>query len=88
MQTPTQQQLGMGLDQVYPEFLSILEVTTDSRSLGFYGRLDQDEWFHTTVTNVEPTAKQSWVLHPWVSEQEPYADSITDTCTSVRGWSL
>ncbi|KAK7686545.1 hypothetical protein QCA50_010145 [Cerrena zonata] len=32
---------------------------------GFYGRLDQDGWFHTTVTNVEPTAKQSWVLHPW-----------------------
>ncbi|KAI0069446.1 S-adenosyl-L-methionine-dependent methyltransferase [Panus rudis PR-1116 ss-1] len=31
---------------------------------GMYGRLDADGWFHTTVTNVEPTAKQSWVLHP------------------------
>jgi len=29
-----------------------------------YGRLDKDQYFHTTVTNVEPTAKQSWVLHP------------------------
>ncbi|OCH84951.1 S-adenosyl-L-methionine-dependent methyltransferase, partial [Obba rivulosa] len=32
---------------------------------GMYGRLDAQAWFHTTVTNVEPTAKQSWVLHPW-----------------------
>ncbi|KZT09519.1 S-adenosyl-L-methionine-dependent methyltransferase [Laetiporus sulphureus 93-53] len=32
---------------------------------GLYGRLDKDEWFHTTVTNVEPTAKQSWVLNPY-----------------------
>ncbi|KAI0095061.1 S-adenosyl-L-methionine-dependent methyltransferase [Irpex rosettiformis] len=31
----------------------------------FYGRLDKDKWFHTTVTNVEPMAKQSWVLNPW-----------------------
>lgn len=34
---------------------------------GLYGRLDKDKWFKTTVTNVEPTAKQSWVLNPWVS---------------------
>ncbi|KAI0828845.1 S-adenosyl-L-methionine-dependent methyltransferase [Trametes gibbosa] len=32
---------------------------------GMYGRLDQNKWFHTTVTNVEPTAKQSYVIHPW-----------------------
>ncbi|KZT70140.1 S-adenosyl-L-methionine-dependent methyltransferase [Daedalea quercina L-15889] len=32
---------------------------------GMYGRLNKDEWFNTTVTNVEPTAKQSWVLHPY-----------------------
>nr|VWP01255.1 Glucans biosynthesis glucosyltransferase H (EC [Ganoderma boninense] len=31
---------------------------------GMYGRLDVKDWFHTTVTNVDPTAKQSYVLHP------------------------
>ncbi|TBU32705.1 S-adenosyl-L-methionine-dependent methyltransferase [Dichomitus squalens] len=31
---------------------------------GMYGRLDEKDWFHTTVTNVDPTAKQSYVLHP------------------------
>ncbi|KAI0686823.1 hypothetical protein BC835DRAFT_1309374 [Cytidiella melzeri] len=35
------------------------------RESGFYGRLDKDKWFHTTVTNVEPMAKQSWVLNPY-----------------------
>ena len=30
---------------------------------GLYGRLDKDRWFHTTVTNVVPTAKQSYVIH-------------------------
>ena len=33
---------------------------------GLYGRLDKDAWFSTTVTNVDPTAKQSKVLHPYV----------------------
>ena len=33
---------------------------------GMYGRLDAKDWFHTTVTNVDPTAKQSYVLHPKV----------------------
>ncbi|KAH9935023.1 uncharacterized protein B0H18DRAFT_1082741 [Fomitopsis serialis] len=33
--------------------------------LGMYGRLNKDEWFNTTVTNVQPDAKQSWVLHPY-----------------------
>ncbi|THH07097.1 hypothetical protein EW146_g9422 [Bondarzewia mesenterica] len=33
---------------------------------GMYGRLDQDGFFHTTVTNVTPTAKQSFVLHPYI----------------------
>ncbi|PPQ86962.1 hypothetical protein CVT25_009784 [Psilocybe cyanescens] len=32
---------------------------------GIYGRLDKDGVFPTTVTNVDPTAKQSQVLHPW-----------------------
>jgi len=31
---------------------------------GLYGRIDGDSFFSTTVTNMEPTAKQSWVLHP------------------------
>lgn len=34
---------------------------------GHYGRMDPDEWFQTTVTNVEPTAKQCRVLNPYVS---------------------
>ncbi|KAH9932061.1 S-adenosyl-L-methionine-dependent methyltransferase [Epithele typhae] len=38
---------------------------------GLYGRLDRNRWFHTTVTNVEPTAKQSYVIH--------YADHRTLT---------
>lgn len=33
---------------------------------GLYGRLDKDYVFQTTVTNVEPTAKQSRVLNPYV----------------------
>ncbi|KAI9429370.1 hypothetical protein BJY52DRAFT_1345301 [Lactarius psammicola] len=32
---------------------------------GLYGRLDKDYVFQTTVTNVEPTAKQSRVLNPY-----------------------
>ncbi|KAH9849210.1 S-adenosyl-L-methionine-dependent methyltransferase [Lenzites betulinus] len=32
---------------------------------GMYGRVDENKWFHTTVTNVAPTAKQSYVIHPW-----------------------
>ncbi|KAF9566963.1 S-adenosyl-L-methionine-dependent methyltransferase [Agrocybe pediades] len=31
---------------------------------GIYGRLDPKGVFPTTVTNVDPTAKQSWCLHP------------------------
>ncbi|KAI0640019.1 S-adenosyl-L-methionine-dependent methyltransferase [Trametes polyzona] len=31
---------------------------------GMYGRVDENSWFHTTVTNVAPTAKQSYVIHP------------------------
>lgn len=33
---------------------------------GVYGRLDKDGFFPTTVTNMDPTAKQCRVLHPWV----------------------
>ncbi|TCD63769.1 hypothetical protein EIP91_004952 [Steccherinum ochraceum] len=40
-------------------------VARDGFRPGMYGRLDKDGWFHTTVTNVEPTAKQSWVLNPF-----------------------
>ncbi|KAF8559884.1 S-adenosyl-L-methionine-dependent methyltransferase [Imleria badia] len=32
---------------------------------GFYGRVERDGWFRTTVTNVDPTAKQSRVIHPY-----------------------
>ena len=34
--------------------------------IGLYGRLDKNFVFQTTVTNVEPTAKQSRVLNPYV----------------------
>ncbi|OBZ68208.1 DNA (cytosine-5)-methyltransferase 1B [Grifola frondosa] len=40
-------------------------VARDGFRPGLYGRLDKDGWFQTTVTNVEPTAKQSWVLNPY-----------------------
>ncbi|KAG9313921.1 S-adenosyl-L-methionine-dependent methyltransferase [Chiua virens] len=30
---------------------------------GLYGRIQRDGWFQTTVTNVDPTAKQSRVIH-------------------------
>jgi hypothetical protein len=33
---------------------------------GVYGRLDKNGFFPTTVTNMDPTAKQSQVLHPSV----------------------
>ncbi|RDB29208.1 DNA (cytosine-5)-methyltransferase 3 [Hypsizygus marmoreus] len=32
---------------------------------GLYGRLDRNEYFPTTVTNMDPTAKQSKVLNPY-----------------------
>ncbi|KAA1471594.1 S-adenosyl-L-methionine-dependent methyltransferase, partial [Dentipellis sp. KUC8613] len=32
---------------------------------GLYGRIDKDGYFQTTVTNMEPTAKQSKVLNPY-----------------------
>ncbi|KAF9041782.1 S-adenosyl-L-methionine-dependent methyltransferase [Hymenopellis radicata] len=32
---------------------------------GMFGRIDASGVFQTTVTNVGPTAKQSYVLHPW-----------------------
>ncbi|KAI6012619.1 hypothetical protein F5J12DRAFT_819224 [Pisolithus orientalis] len=32
---------------------------------GYYGRVPKDGWFQTTVTNVDPTAKQCRVLHPY-----------------------
>ncbi|CCM04603.1 uncharacterized protein FIBRA_06785 [Fibroporia radiculosa] len=40
-------------------------VARDGFRAGLYGRLDKNEWFQTTVTNVEPTAKQSRVLNPY-----------------------
>ena len=40
---------------------------------GLYGRLDGDLWFHTTVTNVQPTAKQSYVIHYRVRPPSPSA---------------
>jgi DNA (cytosine-5)-methyltransferase 1 len=35
---------------------------------GAYGRLDKDGVFATIVTNVDPTAKQSRVLNPYVCQ--------------------
>ncbi|KAH7927250.1 S-adenosyl-L-methionine-dependent methyltransferase [Leucogyrophana mollusca] len=32
---------------------------------GLYGRMDKDGWFQTTVTNVDPSAKQCRVLNPY-----------------------
>ncbi|KIL00792.1 hypothetical protein PAXRUDRAFT_29521 [Paxillus rubicundulus Ve08.2h10] len=32
---------------------------------GLYGRVQRDGWFQTIVTNVDPTAKQCRVLHPY-----------------------
>ncbi|KIM70040.1 hypothetical protein SCLCIDRAFT_12660 [Scleroderma citrinum Foug A] len=32
---------------------------------GYYGRVSKDKWFQTTITNVDPTAKQGRVLHPY-----------------------
>ncbi|OJA18063.1 hypothetical protein AZE42_05415 [Rhizopogon vesiculosus] len=32
---------------------------------GLYGRVDKDRWFQATVTNIDPTAKQSRVLNPY-----------------------
>jgi len=43
-----------------PGFCSLLQET------GWYGRLDKNGVFPTTVTNVDPTAKQSRVLNPYV----------------------
>ena len=47
---------------------------------GLYGRLDKDYVFQTTVTNVEPTAKQSRVLNPYVRR----CRMIHDVPSSVR----
>ncbi|TFK42046.1 S-adenosyl-L-methionine-dependent methyltransferase [Crucibulum laeve] len=41
-----------------------LSANADYRS-GLYGRLDKDGCFPTTVTNMDPTAKQSKVLNPY-----------------------
>ena len=30
---------------------------------GFYGRPDKSKWFRTISTNLQPTARQSYVLH-------------------------
>ena len=35
--------------------------------IGYYGRVPKNKWFQTTITNVDPTAKQCRVLHPYVS---------------------
>lgn len=42
-------------------------VTVHNGNKGLYGRIDKDGWFPTTVTNMDPTAKQSRVLNPYVS---------------------
>ena len=44
--------------------------------VGVYGRLDKDGVFPTTVTNMDPTAKQCRVLHPSVCHLYLCLDSI------------
>jgi DNA (cytosine-5)-methyltransferase 1 len=50
---------------------------------GLYGRLDKNYVFQTTVTNVEPTAKQSRVLNPYVRRQHTHSMTIRLTDTDV-----
>ncbi|KAF8633579.1 hypothetical protein AX15_001372 [Amanita polypyramis BW_CC] len=40
-------------------------VARNNYRAGLYGRLDGKSYFPTTVTNVDPTAKQCRVLHPY-----------------------
>ena len=47
---------------------------------GFYGRLDGDGWFHTTVTNVEPMAKQSHIIH-YIVRLSPFACFSCSACS-------
>ncbi len=55
---------------------------------GVYGRLDGKGVFATTVTNVDPTAKQSQVLHPYVyCCLAPYLTLLTNGAIfSVTEW--
>lgn len=55
---------------------------------GLYGRLDKDGYFQTTVTNVEPTAKQSWVLNPYVGLSNAAPDIMELIRSSANGLSL
>ncbi|CAA7265858.1 unnamed protein product [Cyclocybe aegerita] len=41
-------------------------IARNNYKRGIYGRLDKDGVFPTTVTNVDPTAKQSRCLHPYL----------------------
>jgi DNA (cytosine-5)-methyltransferase 1 len=34
--------------------------------IGLYGRVNKNSYFQATVTNVDPSAKQSRVLNPYV----------------------
>ena len=56
-----------GTETVCPVFalLALLGLTRIFAAM--YRRLEEDQVFQTTVTNVLPTAKQSKVLNPWVS---------------------
>ena len=42
---------------------SLSAAARDGWRAGLYGRLGREGWFWTTVTNVNPTAKQSRVIH-------------------------
>ncbi|KAI0756373.1 S-adenosyl-L-methionine-dependent methyltransferase [Daedaleopsis nitida] len=56
------------LDRVLWEWQSAHPLSARAKNgfcPGLYGRVDRDGWFHTTVTNITPTAKQSRVLHDW-----------------------
>ncbi|KAJ7597250.1 S-adenosyl-L-methionine-dependent methyltransferase [Mycena floridula] len=54
-----------------PEHLKEFQISNPTSAVGrnnfppgLYGRLDKKSYFNTTVGNVDPTAKQCWIIHP------------------------
>ena len=56
------------------------------KKVGVYGRLDKDGFFPTTVTNMDPTAKQCRVLHPSVCYLSELYIPTLNSCSAI-GWS-
>jgi hypothetical protein len=52
-----------GFRQASTLFYWCIDATHVLGLIGMYGRLGKDDQFRTTVNNVGPTAKQSWILH-------------------------